>query len=154
MLFKGLGVAIVTPFTEDGVDLEKLKEAPIEELNRIYVKFHEEAEKEPSLNDEARAHFKNLEDGKEYEVKLWKEFRELSLMVFERVYKELGVEFDSYAGESFYGDKMDEVVDILEDKGIIGPADGAKPREVYLAEENPSYEDPMDDQIKRDKWQM
>jgi S-DNA-T family DNA segregation ATPase FtsK/SpoIIIE len=46
------------------------------------------------------------------------------------------------------------LLDILEDKGIIGPADGAKPREVYLAEENPSYEDPMDDQIKRDKWQM
>lgn len=111
---------------ERWVDLEKLKEAPIEELNRIYVKFHEEAEKEPSLNDEARAHFKNLEDGKEYEVKLWKEFRELSLMVFERVYKELGVEFDSYAGESFYGDKMDEVVDILEDKGILTESNGAQ----------------------------
>ena len=111
---------------ERWVDLEILKEAPIEELNRIYVKFHEEAEKEPSLNDEARAHFKNLEDGKEYEVKLWKEFRELSLMVFERVYKELGVEFDSYAGESFYGDKMDEVVDILEDKGILTESNGAQ----------------------------
>ena len=111
---------------ERWVDLEKLKEAPIEELNRIYVKFHEEAEKEPSLNDEARAHFKNLEDGKEYEVKLWKEFRELSLMVFERVYKELGVEFDSYAGESFYGDKMEEVVDILEDKGILTESNGAQ----------------------------
>ena len=111
---------------ERWVDLEKLKEAPIEELNRIYVKFHEEAEKEPSLNDEARAHFKNLEDGKEYEVKLWKEFRELSLMVFERVYKELGVEFDSYAGESFYGDKMDEVVDILEEKGILTESNGAQ----------------------------
>ncbi|SFN40469.1 arginine--tRNA ligase [Proteiniclasticum ruminis] len=111
---------------ERWVDLEKLKEMPIEELNRIYVKFHEEAEKEPSLNDEARAHFKNLEDGKEYEVKLWKEFRELSLMVFERVYKELGVEFDSYAGESFYGDKMDEVVDILEKKGILTESNGAQ----------------------------
>lgn len=111
---------------ERWVDLEKLKETPIEELNRIYVKFHEEAEKEPSLNDEARAHFKNLEDGKEYEVKLWKEFRELSLMVFERVYKELGVEFDSYAGESFYGDKMDEVVDILEEKGILTESNGAQ----------------------------
>lgn len=111
---------------ERWVDLEKLKETPIEELNRIYVKFHEEADKEPSLNDEARAHFKNLEDGKEYEVKLWKEFRELSLMVFERVYKELGVEFDSYAGESFYGDKMDEVVDILEEKGILTESNGAQ----------------------------
>lgn len=111
---------------ERWVDLQKLKETPIEELNRIYVKFHEEAEKDPSLNDEARAHFKNLEDGKEYEVKLWKEFRELSLMVFERVYKELGVEFDSYAGESFYGDKMEEVVDILAEKGILTESNGAQ----------------------------
>lgn len=111
---------------ERWVDKEKLQQSPIEELNRIYVKFHEEAEKEPGLDDEARQHFKNLEDGKEYEYNLWKEFRELSLMVFERVYKELGVEFDSYAGESFYGDKMDEVVDILEEKGILTESNGAK----------------------------
>jgi len=108
------------------VDKEKLKQSPIEELNRIYVKFHEEAENDKSLDDEARQHFKNLEDGKEYEYNLWKEFRELSLMVFERVYEELGVEFDSYAGESFYGDKMDEVVDILNDKGILTESNGAK----------------------------
>ncbi|MFH5836040.1 arginine--tRNA ligase [Proteiniclasticum sp. C24MP] len=111
---------------ERWVDKEKLQESPIEELNRIYVKFHEEAEKDPSLDDEARQHFKNLEDGKEYEYNLWKEFRELSLMVFERVYEELGVEFDSYAGESFYGDKMDEVVDILEEKKILTESNGAK----------------------------
>jgi len=111
---------------ERWVDKEKLQKSPIEELNRIYVKFHEEAEKDPSLDIEARQHFKNLEDGKEYEVALWKEFRTLSLMVFERVYKELGVEFDSYAGESFYGDKMDEVVDILEEKGILTESNGAK----------------------------
>lgn len=111
---------------ERWVDKEKLQKSPIEELNRIYVKFHEEAEKDPSLDIEARQHFKNLEDGKEYEVALWKEFRKLSLMVFERVYKELGVEFDSYAGESFYGDKMDEVVDILEEKGILTESNGAK----------------------------
>ena len=111
---------------ERWVDKEKLQKSPIEELNRIYVKFHEEAEKDPSLDDEARQHFKNLEDGKEYEYNLWKEFRELSLMVFEKVYKELGVEFDSYAGESFYGDKMDEVVDILEEKGILTESNGAK----------------------------
>lgn len=111
---------------ERWVDKEKLKTSPIEELNRIYVKFHEEAENDKSLDDEARQHFKNLEDGKEYEYNLWKEFRELSLMVFDRVYKELGVEFDSYAGESFYGDKMDEVVDILNDKGILTESNGAK----------------------------
>ncbi len=111
---------------ERWVDKEKLQKSPIEELNRIYVKFHEEAENDPNLDIEARQHFKNLEDGKEYEVTLWKEFRALSLMVFERVYKELGVEFDSYAGESFYGDKMDEVVDILDQKGILIESNGAK----------------------------
>lgn len=111
---------------ERWVDKERLLQSPIEELNRIYVKFHEEAEKDPSLNDEARLHFKNLEDGVEYEYNLWKEFRELSLMVFERVYKELGVEFDSYAGESFYGDKMDEVVEILDREGILTESNGAK----------------------------
>ncbi|HSL86995.1 MAG TPA: arginine--tRNA ligase, partial [Bacteroidales bacterium] len=65
---------------EKWVDKEKLQKSPIEELNRIYVKFHEEAEKDKSLDDEARLHFKNLEDGEEYEYNLWKEFRELSLM--------------------------------------------------------------------------
>ncbi|HSL87107.1 MAG TPA: arginine--tRNA ligase, partial [Bacteroidales bacterium] len=63
---------------------------------------------------------------KEYEYNLWKEFRELSLMVIERVYEELGVEFDSYAGESFYGDKMDEVVEILDERGILTESSGAK----------------------------
>lgn len=111
---------------ERWVDEEKLKAKPIEELNRIYVKFHEEAEKDPSLDVEARQHFKNLEDGKEYEVNLWKEFRDLSLMVFQGVYETLGVSFDSYAGESFYGDKMDEVVEILEEKGILTESNGAK----------------------------
>lgn len=111
---------------ERWVDLTKLEESPIEELNRIYVKFHEEADLDPSLNDEARMHFKNLEDGKPYEVELWKQFRELSLHVFNRVYEELGVEFDSYAGESFYSDKMDAVVDLLKDKGILTESNGAQ----------------------------
>ena len=111
---------------ERWIDKDKLIESPIEELNRIYVKFHEEADLDPSLNDEARMHFKNLEDGVEYEVELWKQFRDLSLKVFKEVYEELGVEFDSYTGESFYSDKMDDVVKLLDEKGIMTESNGAK----------------------------
>ena len=111
---------------ERWIDKDKLIESPIEELNRIYVKFHEEADIDPSLNDEARMHFKNLEDGVKYEVELWTQFRDLSLKVFKEVYEELGVEFDSYAGESFYSDKMDDVVNLLDEKGIMTESNGAK----------------------------
>ncbi|HSP47395.1 MAG TPA: arginine--tRNA ligase [Clostridiaceae bacterium] len=109
-----------------GVDKEALLANPIDELNRIYVKFHAEAEIDDSLNDVARLHFKNLEDGAEYEVGLWKEFRELSLKVFEKIYAELGISFKSYAGESFYSDKMDRVVDILTEKELLKESNGAQ----------------------------
>lgn len=108
------------------VDEEALEKEPIKELLRIYVKFHDEAEKDPSLVDEGRMHFKNLEDGSEYEVKLWKRFKTLSLKEFENVYKMLGVEFDSYAGESFYNDKMDRVVEVLTDKNLLEESQGAQ----------------------------
>lgn len=111
---------------ERWIDKDKLNKSPIEELNRIYVKFHEEADIDPLLNDEARMHFKNLEDGVEYEVELWKQFRDLSLKVFKEVYEELGVEFDSYTGESYYSDKMDDVVKLLDEKGIMTESNGAK----------------------------
>lgn len=104
-------------------DLEK---EPINELLRIYVKFHDEAEKDPTLEDEGRMYFKKLEDGSEEEVKLWQRFKDLSLKEFKRVYDILGVEFDSYAGESFYNDKMDAVVDDLESKGLLVDSNGAK----------------------------
>lgn len=93
---------------------------------RIYVKFHDEAEKDPSLEEEGRMHFKRLEEGAEEEVKLWKRFRDLSLKEFEKVYQMLNVQFDSYAGESFYGDKMDAVVEEIENKGLITESNGAK----------------------------
>lgn len=108
------------------VDQDNLKENPISELERIYVKFYEEAEKDPTLEDVARLHFKNLEDGCEEEVRLWKEFKELSLKEFKRVYAMLNVHFDSYAGESFYSDKMDAVVTELEEKGLLVESNGAK----------------------------
>ncbi|MDV3428564.1 MAG: arginine--tRNA ligase [Bacillota bacterium] len=107
-------------------DEEKLEKDPINELLRIYVKFHEEAEKDPSLNDMARAHFKNLEDGKEEETVLWKKFKELSLREFNRIYDLLGVKFDSFNGEAFYNDKMDPIVDLLQEKGLLVDSNGAK----------------------------
>lgn len=105
---------------------EALEKEPIKELLRIYVKFHEEAEKDPSLDDEGRAYFKKLEDGAEEEIALWKRFRDLSLKEFKNVYDILGVEFDSYAGESFYNDKMDAVVEEIDNKGILTESNGAK----------------------------
>lgn len=108
------------------VDQEALEKNAIDELLRIYVKFHDEAEKDPSLEDEARAYFKSLEDGDKETEALWKKFRDLSLKEFERVYKILGVEFDSYAGEAFYNDKMDVVVQELKDKKLLVKSNGAQ----------------------------
>ena len=108
------------------VDEEALEKAPIDELLRIYVKFHKEAEKDPSLDDEARLNFKKLEDGDEEATALWKRFRDLSLKEFERVYDILGVKFDSLAGEAFYNDKMDIVVDELREKGLLVESNGAQ----------------------------
>lgn len=105
---------------------EVIEKDPINELLKIYVKFHEEAEKEPELEEEAREYFKKLEDGDEETTRLWKYFKDLSLVEFKRVYDMLGVEFDSYNGEAFYSDKMDEVVDILRNKGILTESEGAQ----------------------------
>lgn len=107
-------------------DDKKLEEEPIKEMLRIYVKFHEEAEKDPSLDDEAREAFKNLEDNCPEEYELWTKFKNLGLKDFKRVYDMLGVKFDSYAGESFYNDKMDAVVDEIESKGLLTLSNGAK----------------------------
>ncbi len=105
---------------------EDVKREPIKTLLSYYTKFHEEAEKDPSLNDEARAIFAKLENGGEEEVKLWQWFREESLKEFGRVYKMLGIEFDSYNGESFYSDKMDRIVREMEEKGLLEESDGAQ----------------------------
>lgn len=105
---------------------EVIEKDPINELLKIYVKFHEEAEKEPALEDEARDYFKKLEDGDKETVELWQYFRDISLVEFKRIYDILGVKFDSYNGEAFYSDKMDEIVDILRDKKLLTESDGAQ----------------------------
>ncbi len=107
-------------------DSEVIEKDPINELLKIYVKFHEEAEKHPELEDEARDYFKKLEDGDEEATALWKHFRDISLAEYKSVYDKLGVKFDSYNGEAFYSDKMDEVVDILREKNLLTESDGAQ----------------------------
>ena len=105
---------------------EAVEEQGIDELMRIYVKFHDEAEKDDSLNDEARAWFTKMEQGDEEALSIWKWFREISLKEFMRVYELLGIEFDSYAGESFFNDKMQPVIEELKQKGLIKVSDGAQ----------------------------
>lgn len=105
---------------------EAIEANPIPELLKIYVKFHEEAEKDPELDDQARGWFKKLEDKDEEAYALWKWFREVSLKEFERVYDMLNIKYDSYAGESFYSDKMPEIIDILNEKGLLLDSKGAK----------------------------
>lgn len=107
-------------------DQEALDKSPIDELLRIYVKFHEEAKKDDSLNDTARENFKKLEDGCPEEVALWQKFRDMSLVVFNKLYDRMGVSFDNYNGESFYSDKIPAVVDMLKDKGLLEESEGAQ----------------------------
>jgi arginyl-tRNA synthetase len=105
---------------------EDLQKDPINALLGYYTRFHREAEDEPSLNDEARVAFARLENGEEEEVKLWERFRELSLKEFNRVYDMLGISFDSYAGESFYSDKMPAVLEELKEKKLLVESRGAQ----------------------------
>ena len=104
---------------------EAVKAAPIQELLRLYVKFHEDAETDPSLEDEGRAWFKKLEDGDEEATNLWKWFREESLKEFQHVYDLLGITFDSLNGEAFYNDKMQPVIDVLQEKNLLVSSQGA-----------------------------
>lgn len=104
---------------------EDVEKGAIDELLRLYVKFHDEAEKEPSLEDEARAWFVRIEQGDEEALKLWKWIVDISLKEFQKIYDLLGVRFDSFAGESFYNDKMAPVIQQLRDKNLLEEDDGA-----------------------------
>ncbi len=104
---------------------DAVEEQGVAELTRLYVKFHEEAEKDPSLEDEGRRWFKAIEDGDEEALSLFNWFKELTLREVMPVYDLLGVEFDSYAGESFYEDKMAAVVDELREKNLLTLSEGA-----------------------------
>ncbi len=105
---------------------EDVEREPIKSLLSYYTKFHVEVEEHPELEDEARAIFAKLEKGEPEEVALWQWFREESLKEFSRVYKMLGIEFDSYNGESFYSDKMPAIEQELQEKGLMQESQGAQ----------------------------
>lgn len=111
-----------------------IEENPIDELTKIYVRINELAKEDETVLEACRDNFKKLEDGDEYCTKIWKYFRELSLKEFQRVYDMLNVKFDSWNGEAFYSDKMDEVVEILEKQNLLVESEGA--RIVDLSEQN------------------
>lgn len=114
-------IAAYTMWGDEG----QIKQDPITELVALYVKFHEEAETNPALEDEGRLWFKRLEEGDPEAVRLWKWFGDESMKEFKKIYALLGVSFDHELGESFYTDKMDAVLDELEAKGLLVEDEGA-----------------------------
>ncbi|KEO84654.1 arginine--tRNA ligase [Tumebacillus flagellatus] len=104
---------------------EAVRKSPIPELLRLYVQFHDEAKADPSLEDQAREWFKKLEDGDVEATELWQWFRDESLKEFNKTYELMGIRFDSLHGEAFYNDKMDRVVTLLEEKGLLVEDEGA-----------------------------
>jgi len=105
---------------------EKVKAEPIQELLALYIKFHEAAESQPQLEQEGRDWFRRLENGDPEALRLWKWFKDESLKEFKKIYNLLGIEFDSYAGEAFYNDKMEPIVEMLREKGLLDESDGAQ----------------------------
>ena len=103
-----------------------LDENPIDELTKIYIRINNACKEDEKILENCRNNFKKLEDGDPYCVELWKKFREVSLKEFQKVYDLLGSKFDSWNGEAFYSDKMQEVVDILEKSGKLVESQGAK----------------------------
>lgn len=104
---------------------EMVEQGGVQALSDLYVKFHAEAEKDPSLEDEGRAWFKKIETGDEEAISIWQWFKDLTLKDANRVYDMLGVKFDSYAGEAFYMDKMGPVIEELREKNLLKESDGA-----------------------------
>ncbi|MDE5714935.1 MAG: arginine--tRNA ligase [Anaeroplasmataceae bacterium] len=107
-------------------NLEAIQKNPIQELTNLYVRFHEEAKVNPSLDDDAREAFRKMELKDPEYLELWRWIREESLKESAQIYELLGVDFDSYNGEAFYNDKMDSVVEELESKGLLKEDQGAQ----------------------------
>ena len=99
---------------------------PINKMMNMYVRINDLCKKDDAVLERCRENFKLLENGDKYCTSLWEKFKKLSLKEFSKIYDVLNVKFDSYAGESFYQDKMNEVIDILEAKGRITESNGAK----------------------------
>ena len=105
---------------------EIIEKDPIPELLKLYVKFHDIAEEKPELENKAREWFKKLENGDEEALELWTWIKEVSLKEFNHIYEMMGIKFDSYAGESFYSDKMSGVINLLEEKDLLEKSEGAR----------------------------
>ena len=103
-----------------------IEQSPIDELTKIYIRINNLCKEDESVLEECRNNFKKLEDGDEYCTEIWKKFRSLSLKEFQRVYDLLGSKFDSWNGEAFYSDKMQEVVEKLEKTGKLVESEGAR----------------------------
>ncbi|MCL2573896.1 MAG: arginine--tRNA ligase [Defluviitaleaceae bacterium] len=115
---------IITAYEHWGND-EEIKAGGISALLKLYVKFHDEAEKDPAFDEEARSWFVKMEQGDKYALKLWKWFFDVSMEEYQKIYSRLDITFDSYDGESFYNDKMMPVVEEMKEKNILVKDDGA-----------------------------
>ena len=104
---------------------ENYKNNPIEELERIYVEYTKAAEKDDDLKEQARTELAKLQQGEKENTKLWKEFIEVSMQEYDKIYKRMDIEFDTYNGESFYHDIMHEIIDLLKDNNIAERDEGA-----------------------------
>ncbi len=107
------------------LDKENFEKDPIAELERLYIKFGDEAEKDPDLDELARAELKKVQDGDETNLALWKKFVEITLSECKKIYEYLGIKFDTYYGESFYHELMPRVIDELVEKGLAVESEGA-----------------------------
>ncbi len=106
-------------------DRETIEHGGIRELVKLYVRFHDEAEQKPELEDQARAWFKKIEDGDDEALSLFNWFKEITISEVQKVYDQLGIHFDSFNGEAFFSDKMGPVIEELQQKGLLKESDGA-----------------------------
>jgi arginyl-tRNA synthetase len=104
---------------------DQLQADPVDYLYRLYVKFHQQAEEDPTLDDEARAWFKKLEEGDSTAVDYWNRFRQLSLENYALIYDLLGIKFEHFHGESHYNQMLDDVIELVQEKGIAKESEGA-----------------------------
>ncbi len=107
-------------------DRETVEKGGVDEMVKLYVRFNTEAKTDESLNDKGRAWFKAIEDGNEEALEIFNWFKRVTLADAEKVYEILGVKFDSYAGESFYNDKMEPVIEEVAEKGLLKEDQGAR----------------------------
>ena len=115
---------LITAFKMWG-NWDDLAEQPIHKLLDLYVRFHKAAKEKPELEEEARAWFKKLEEGDPEARDMWQHFRDLSLAEFQRIYGDLGIDFDAYTGESFYEPMLEDTVKLIEEKGLATESEGA-----------------------------